>query len=57
MSTPEFMTLALTAAMLSAGEAILAMIAALLLSTAAIMVGVMIVVLIMEYCNSKGGKH
>jgi len=53
MTIAEFMTLALTAALLSAGEAILAMVAALLLSTAAIMIGVVIVVFIMEHVNRR----
>lgn len=53
MTTAEFMTIALTAALMSAGEAILAMVAALLLSTAAIMVGVIIVVFILEHTNRR----
>lgn len=53
MTTAEFITIALTAALMSAGEAILAMVAALLLSTAAIMVGVVIVVFIMEHTNRR----
>ena len=53
MSTVEFITLSLTAALMSAGEAILAMVAALLLSIAAIMVGVIIVVFIMEHVNRR----
>ena len=53
MTTAEFMTIALTAALMSAGEAILSMVAALLLSTAAIMVGVIIVIFIMEHVNRR----
>lgn len=53
MTTAEFITLALTAALMSAGEAILAMVAALLLSIAAIMVGVIIVVFILEHVNRR----
>lgn len=53
MPTAEFMTLALTAALMSAGEAVLAMMAALLLSAAAIMIGVVIVVFILEHVTRR----
>ena len=53
MTTAKFMTLAMTAALMSAGEAILAMVAALLLSAAAIMIGVIIVVFILEHVNRR----